>query len=86
MKNIFKKRYMDWNPITSPVIQNTILGFVVGAMVGINLKVLYARIQGPTIIWILFFLFGITIGFLSGIERSRSEDRKRKKSLQKRSV
>ncbi len=82
MTNIFKKRFMDWNPITSPVIQNTILGFVVGIMVGINLKVLYARIQGPTIIWVLFFLFGITIGFLSGIERSRVEDRKRKQRLQ----
>jgi hypothetical protein len=82
MANIFKKRFMDWNPITSPVIQNTILGFVVGIMVGINLKVLYARIQGPTIIWVLFFLFGITIGFLSGIERSRVEDRKRKQRMQ----
>lgn len=82
MTNIFKKRFMDWNPITSPVIQNTILGFVVGIMVGINLKVLYARIQGPTIIWVLFFLFGITIGFLSGIERSRVEDRKRKQRMQ----
>jgi hypothetical protein len=82
MANIFKKRFMDWNPITSPVIQNTILGFVVGIMVGINLKVLYARIQGPTIIWVLFFLFGITIGFLSGLERSRAEDRKRRQKMQ----
>jgi ABC-type antimicrobial peptide transport system permease subunit len=51
-------------------------------MVGINLKVLYARIQGPTIIWVLFFLFGITIGFLSGIERSRAEDKRRKQKMQ----
>jgi hypothetical protein len=82
MTSIFKKRFLDWNPITSPVIQNTILGFVVGIMVGINLKVLYARIQGPTIIWVLFFIFGITIGFLSGVERSRVEDRKRKQRMQ----
>jgi hypothetical protein len=82
MKSVFKKRFLDWNPITSPLIQNTILGFVVGIMVGINLKVLYARIQGPTIVWVLFFVFGITIGFLSGVERSRSEDRKRRNKLQ----
>jgi uncharacterized integral membrane protein len=82
MKNLFKKKFLDWNPITSPVIQNTILGFVVGIMVGINLKVLYARIQGPTIVWVLFFVFGITIGFLSGIERKRSENRRRNRKLQ----
>jgi hypothetical protein len=77
MKTLLQKKYLNWNPITNPVIQNTILGFVVGIMVGINLKVLYSRIQGPAIVWILFFVFGITIGFLSGLERKRMEARRR---------
>jgi hypothetical protein len=82
MKKILTKRYFDWNPITNPVLQNTILGFVVGIMVGINLKVLYSRIQGPTVVWVLFFGVGILIGFLSGLERRRMEERKRKRMLQ----
>jgi uncharacterized membrane protein len=73
MKTILKKRYWDWNPVRNPIIQNTILGFVLGIMVGLNLRVLYTRIHGPALVWILFFVFGIAIGFFSGIERKRME-------------
>jgi hypothetical protein len=78
MNSLLKRKFLNWNPITNPVVQNTVLGFVIGIMVGINLKVLYSRIQGPTIVWVLFFVFGVSIGFLSGLERRRSENKKRK--------
>lgn len=49
------------------------MGFVLGIMVGINLKVIYEKIHGPAFIWISFFAFGTLIGFLSGLERNRIE-------------
>jgi hypothetical protein len=84
MSEFFKKKYFKWDPITNPVLQNTILGFVIGIMVGINLRVLYLRVKGPSIVWILFFVFGIGIGFFSGIERKRMDERKRKKLISQR--
>jgi hypothetical protein len=73
MKDSFKRRYWDWNPIQNPVVQNTLMGFVLGIMVGINLKAIYERIHGPAFVWISFFAFGTVIGFLSGLERIRME-------------
>jgi hypothetical protein len=84
MANLLKKKFLFWDPITNPVVQNTILGFVIGIMVGINLRVLYLRVKGPAIVWILFFVFGIAIGFFSGIERKRHEEKKRKKIFEQR--
>ncbi len=83
MTNPWKKKYLNWDPITNPVVQNTILGFVIGIMVGINLRVLYLKVKGPAIVWILFFVFGIAIGFFSGIERKRMEAKKRKRIIEK---
>jgi hypothetical protein len=73
MKNALNKRYLDWNPIQHPVLQNTLLGFVLGIMVGLNLKVIYSRIHGPAFVWISFFALGALIGFISGLERRRME-------------
>jgi hypothetical protein len=83
MSNVLKKRFLNWEPISNPVIQNTIIGFVIGIMVGVNLRVLYLRVKGPAIVWILFFVFGIGIGFFSGVERKRMEERKRKRIIEK---
>jgi hypothetical protein len=73
MKNAMRRRYWDWNPIQNPVLQNTLMGFVLGIMVGINLKAIYERIHGPSFVWISFFVFGTLVGFLSGLERNRME-------------
>jgi hypothetical protein len=81
MSSLLKKKFLFWEPITNPVVQNTVLGFVIGIMVGINLRVLYLRVKGPAVVWILFFAFGIAIGFFSGIERKRMEEKKRKKLI-----
>jgi len=75
VKISLKKRHWDWNPIQNPVLQNTMMGFVLGIMVGINLKVIYERIHGPAFVWISFFAFGTLVGFLSGLERYRIEKR-----------
>jgi hypothetical protein len=75
MRDSLKRRYWDWNPIQNPVLQNTLMGFVLGIIVGINLKVIYERIHGPAFVWISFFAFGTLIGFLSGLERKRMEEK-----------
>jgi hypothetical protein len=76
MQKVLKKRFLDWDPIKHPVLQNTLVGFALGVMIGINLKAIYTRIHGPAFIWISFFVFGAFIGFLSGLERSRHEKKK----------
>jgi F0F1-type ATP synthase assembly protein I len=83
MKKVLFKRHFEWEPIKHPILQNTLLGFVLGIMVGINLKVIYSRIHGPAFVWISFFVIGLAIGFLSGLERHRIEKQKRKKSQKK---
>ncbi len=70
------KRYCDWEPIKSPVLQNTILGCVVGIMVGINLRAIILSGGRTTWPWIMFFLIGPVIGFFSGMERKRWEKKK----------
>ena len=62
------------------VAQNVILGTITGVMVGFNLKVFFQRIGGVELIWILFFLLGPALGYLSGKERQRIEKLKKEKS------
>lgn len=55
------------------VAQNVILGTVTGSMVGFNLRVLFQRIGATDLVWVLFFLMGPLVGYLSGKERQRIE-------------
>ena len=67
------KRYCDWEPIKSPIWQNTILGCVVGVMVGINLRAIILSGGEATWAWVMFFMIGPLFGFFSGLERKRWE-------------
>ena len=80
MKKLLLKRHLDWEPIKNPILQNTLLGFVVGVVLGINVKIIFEKINVPAFIWNCFFLFGLVAGFLSGIERSRLKKRKAAKA------
>jgi PAS domain S-box-containing protein len=64
-----------WNAVT----QNVILGSITGIAVGINLKILFQRIGGIDLVWILFFILGPAIGYFSGKERERIEELKEEK-------
>jgi len=78
------KRYCNWEPIKNPVLQNTILGCVLGIMIGIDLRAIILSNGEATWAWIMFFLIGPLIGFFSGMERKKLERRKeeqRKKSI-----
>ena len=67
----------------SPIVQNVILGSVTGVMVGFVIRVYYQYVSGTDIVWILFFVVGPLIGYLSGRERERVEKlKKEKQSLQ----
>jgi PAS domain S-box-containing protein len=67
----------------SPLIQNVILGSVTGIVVGFVIRVYYQYVRGTDIVWMLFFLVGPLIGYLSGRERERVEKlQKEKQSLQ----
>ncbi len=67
----------------SPLVQNVILGSVTGVVVGFVIRVYYQYVSGTDIVWILFFVVGPLIGFLSGRERERFEKlKKEKQSLQ----
>ncbi len=79
MKKALTKRRLNWEPIKNPVLQNTIVGFVLGIMLGINLKAFYTRIHGPAIVWISIFVIGVAIGFLSGLERKKMMKKKEEK-------
>ena len=79
MKKVLLKRHFNWEPIKNPVLQNTIVGFVLGIMLGINIKAIYTRIHGPVIVWISIFVVGLAIGFLSGLERKKWMQKKGKK-------
>jgi hypothetical protein len=74
MSHWLTRRRVHWEPIQNPVFQNTLLGLVLGVVVGFNLKLIYARIHGPAVIWMSFSVVGLFIGLLSGLERYRCED------------
>ena len=63
----------------SVVAQNVILGTITGSMVAYNLRLIYTRIGGTDLIWLLFFILGPIIGYLSGKERVRMERLKKEK-------
>jgi len=63
--------------------QNLILGSVTGTVVGINLRIFFQRLGATDLIWMLFFILGPTIGYLSGKERERIESLKQEKSALK---
>jgi hypothetical protein len=73
------KKYADWNPIKSPLVQNLLLGSVVGIMMAINLRVIIFSEGRATWAWVILFLIGPIFGFLSGLERMRYEKRKEEK-------
>jgi PAS domain S-box-containing protein len=62
------------------VAQNVILGTITGTMVAYNLRILYQRIGVTDLIWVMFFLMGPMVGFLSGRERQRLERMKKEKT------
>jgi len=61
------------------VAQNMILGSVTGVIVGYNLRLIFLRLGGVDLIWILFFIMGPLIGYFSGKERRRLERLKSEK-------
>jgi|GEM_PF-790670 len=63
--------------------QNLILGSVTGTIVGVNLRIIFQRVGATDLIWMMFFLLGPAIGYLSGKERERIENLKQEKSLLK---
>ena len=71
------KRYLDWEPITSPVLQNTILGTVLGIIIAIDLRAIVLSSGEATWAWVTLVLVGPIVGLLSGFERKRLESRKK---------
>jgi hypothetical protein len=67
---------VHWEPIRNPVFQNTLVGLVLGIVIGFNLKLIYMRIHGPAVIWLSFSVLGLFVGLLSGLERYRWQDGK----------
>ena len=61
------------------IAQNVILGSITGILVGLNLRVLFSRAGARDISWLIFFLIGPLIGFLSGKERERYQKLKEEK-------
>ncbi len=61
------------------VTQNVILGSITGIIVAFNLRLIFLRIGGVELVWILFCILGPIIGFLSGKERMRLEKLKTEK-------
>lgn len=55
----------------NPVIENVIIGALCGGVVGYVLKLTFRYIEIATIIMVLFLLFGVLLGVLSGFERKR---------------
>lgn len=64
----------------SYVTQNVILGTVTGSMVAYNLRLIFLRVGGADLIWVVFFFIGPAIGYLSGKERQRMEKLKKEKT------
>ena len=71
------KRYCDWDPIKNPILQNTIVGSVLGIMVAINLRAIILSGGEATWAWIMFLGIGPLFGLFSGFERYRYEKKKR---------
>jgi PAS domain S-box-containing protein len=61
------------------VAQNLILGSITGIIVGFNLRILFLRAGAEHISWLIFFVIGPAIGFLSGKERERYHQLKEEK-------
>jgi len=57
----------------NPVLQNLVVGSIFGVAIAISLRFLYMKTGGEQWVWILFFIIGPLIGFLSGNERKRFE-------------
>lgn len=57
----------------NPVLQNLVVGSIFGMAIALGLKYLYAKASGADWAWVLFFILGPVIGYLSGIERKRYE-------------
>ena len=64
----------------SAVAQNLILGSVTGIIVAFNLRLYFNRVGGTDLVWMLFFLLGPAIGYLSGIERQRNRVLRKEKT------
>ena len=64
----------------SAVAQNIILGSVTGIIVAFNLRLYFMRVGGTDLVWMLFFLLGPAIGYLSGIERQRNRVLRKEKT------
>jgi len=65
----------------SAVTQNVIIGCVAGLIIGYNLKYIFNTIGASDLLWIMFFILGPLIGYLSGRERVRFEKLKREKEV-----
>ena len=57
----------------SAVTQNVIIGCVAGLIIGYNLKYIFNSIGASDLLWLMFFVIGPLVGFLSGKERQRYE-------------
>jgi len=60
--------------------QNLILGSVTGTVVGFNLRFLFQRMGATDLVWIMFFVLGPAIGYLSGKEREKFENLRQEKT------
>lgn len=66
------------------VTQNVIIGCITGLLIGFNLKYVINSIGASDFLWIIFFILGPVIGYLSGKERQRYERLKKiKEDLEK---
>jgi PAS domain S-box-containing protein len=72
---MFKK-----NSRMSAVAQNVILGSITGIIVAYNLRLYFMKVGGTDVVWMLFFILGPAIGYLSGIERQRVRVLRREKT------
>jgi len=65
----------------SAITQNVIIGCLAGLLIGYNLKFIFNSIGASDLLWIMFFILGPLIGYLSGRERHRFEKLKREKEM-----
>lgn len=71
------KKYLHWEPIKNPVLQNTILGTILGIIIAIDLRTIVLSSGEATWAWVTLILVGPIIGLLSGLERKRLENKKK---------
>ncbi|MFO7890112.1 MAG: PAS domain S-box protein [bacterium] len=68
----------------STVTQNVLIGCIAGLLIGFNLRYFFNSIGSSDLLWIIFFILGPLIGYLSGKERQRYEKLKKvKENLEK---